>query len=243
MKRRLLQSGIIGVLLATSLYGSTGMEILRKVDSVSNAPRSKKVEFVMTLYKEEKMESKRSGIVYEEGSNKRLMKFTSPASLKGIAFLSLPGDIMYVYLPSFRKVRRIATSVKNTTFAGTDFTYDELSTFEYTKKYTAQIIDSTDSVWVLKLLPKNRGYYAFLKMWVNRANYIPLKIEFYDRKGELKKVLEYNDIQRVKDYVIARKLKITDLKKHHSTEMDIKSIELDVKIPESVFTKRYLRRG
>ncbi len=106
-------------------------KIISRVDSVQNAPLSKKALFTMTIEDRNGNKTVRSGITYETKDEKRLIKFTEPASVKGIAFLSLPGDLMYVYLPSFRKIRRIATSVKNTNFAGTDFTYDELSTFKY----------------------------------------------------------------------------------------------------------------
>jgi hypothetical protein len=55
----------------------------------------------------------------------------SPASEAGIAFLSLPDDLMYLYMPAFGRERRIASHVKNQSFAGTDFSYEDMEAREY----------------------------------------------------------------------------------------------------------------
>ncbi len=233
---------VIGMFFAHLLWAEDAMTILQRVDSVTNAPRNKKVEFKMELIsKNEK--SIRKGISYETNDERRYLKFTAPASIRGIGFLSLPGDLMYIYLPSFRKVRRIATSVRNTNFAGTDFTYDELSTFRYSKKYTPELLKTTDSTWVLKLKPKKQKDYAYLIMYVDKNTYIPLRIEFYDRGGGLWKVLEQGSIKKIKNYSIPTVLSMEDLKKKHKTVMYIEKIEVDINLPDNVFTKRYLRRG
>ena len=239
--------GILGkvmcILIATKAMGGTSSDmIIRKVDSVANAPKTKKATFCMELKDASGNIEKRKGITYEANGNRRLLKFTEPASIRKIAFLSLPNDVMYIYLPSFRKVRRIATSVKNTNFAGTDFTYDELSTMEYSKKYRAKLLSQNDSVWVLKLLPKSNSAYHHLIMHVDKKHYIPLKIEFYDKSGTLWKVLEEKNIKKIKEYYVPTLLIMKDLKKKHQTKMDIKNLELDINIPEKVFTRRYLRR-
>jgi len=62
-----------------------------------------------------------------------MFRFTAPASQAGIAFLSLPNDVMYMYLPAFGKERRIASSAKNQNFAGTDFSYDDMESVPFSK--------------------------------------------------------------------------------------------------------------
>ncbi len=240
--RRFLIYPLLVVILTIPLEAQDAAVILQKVDSVMNAPRNKKVEFRMELIDKNK-KSIRRGISYETYDEKRFLKFTAPASVRGIGFLSLPGDLMYIYLPSFRKVRRIATSVKNTNFAGTDFTYDELSTFHYSKKYVPELLKSTDSLWVLKLKPRKPGDYAYLIMYVDKRTYIPLKIEFYDKGGNLWKILEEKKVRKVKNYYIPTVISMEDLKKNHKTIMYIDKIEVDTHLPKNVFTKRYLRRG
>ncbi|NIM57731.1 MAG: outer membrane lipoprotein-sorting protein, partial [Candidatus Aminicenantes bacterium] len=82
----------------------------------------------MVLIDKNGKEKDRDAVMLQKGSEKRMIKFLSPADQKGIAFLDLPNDMMYLYLPAFKKVRRIAAHIKNQKFAGTDMTYDDLGT-------------------------------------------------------------------------------------------------------------------
>ncbi len=219
--------------------------LLARVDSVMNAPRDRTLRMRMILIDRNGHEKVRVAESYQKGDDHRLIRFLEPADQRGIAFLSLPNDVMYVYFPAFRKVRRIASHVKNQTFAGTDFTYDDLATFRYADKYTATLLEETDSAYVLRLLPKpgTQKDYASLKMWVDKASFHPLRIEFYDRSGNLWKVMEFRRLEQIKGYWVAREMEMRDLKRHHATRMILEKIQLDTGVPDRVFTKRYLRRG
>ncbi len=218
--------------------------ILAKADSVMNAPKDRKMKMVMILIDKHGNKSIREGESYQKGDSYRLIRFTKPADQRGIAFLSLPHDVMYVYFPAFKKIRRIASHVKNQTFAGTDFTYDDLSTFRYSKDYHATLLEETDSTYVLKLTPKPgvKKDYGFLKMWIDKKTYHLLKIEFYDKSGNLWKVLTFKNIHRVKNYWISGEMEMKDLKKNHTTIMKLEEIELDTGIPTKFFSRRTLRR-
>ncbi|HHF58149.1 MAG TPA: outer membrane lipoprotein-sorting protein [candidate division WOR-3 bacterium] len=222
----------------------TPQQILTRVDSVSNAPLDRKAQIRMILVDKNGKTKERLGVSYEKKENKRLIKFLEPAQDRGIGFLSLPGDVMYVYFPAFKKVRRIASHVKNTTFAGTDFTYEELSTFTYSEDYNASLLEETDSVYVLKLLPKPgvKKEYSHLIMWVDKENFVPRKIEFFDKGGNLWKILSFRKITKKKNYWIPLELEMKDLKKQHLTRMVIENLEVDVGLPDEFFTKRYLVR-
>lgn len=228
-------------------YGATlpAQDILAKVDSVMNAPKDRTVRMKMILIDKNGNEKVRVAESYQKGDDHRLIRFLEPADQRGIAFLSLPHDVMYVYFPAFKKVRRIAAHVKNQTFAGTDFTYDDLATFRYSEKYTAKLVEETDSTFVLKLLPKPEANkeYAYLKLWVDRKTFHPLKTEYYDRSGNLWKVMTFRDIEEIHGYWVAREMEMRDLKRNHATRMVLEEVQLDTGIPDKVFTKRFLRRG
>lgn len=57
--------------------------------------------------------------------------FHEPADVKGMSFLVLKhlgrDDDRWLYLPAIDLVKRIATSDKRTSFAGSDFTYEDVS--------------------------------------------------------------------------------------------------------------------
>ncbi len=235
---------LLTILSTEILQAQNASEILTKVDQVVNAPKDRKAVMKMILIDKNGNEKVRIAESYQKGDDHRLIKFLEPADQKGVGFLSLPNDVMYVYFPAFKKVRRIASHVKNSTFAGTDFTYDDLSTFRYSKDYNPELLEVTDSSYVLKLIPKPgvKKEYSFLKMWVDKKTFYPTKIELYDKSGNLWKVLEMRRIEKIKNYYIAREMEMKDLKKQHSTKMTVEKIEVDTGIPDKVFTKRYLRR-
>ncbi len=236
---------MLSIALIFPLFGSmNGNTILAKVDSSMNAPKDRKMKMVMILIDKNGNKSIREGESYQKGDSYRLIGFTKPADQRGIAFLSLPNDVMYVYFPAFKKIRRIASHVKNSTFAGTDFTYDDLSTFRYSKDYNAEVINETDSTYVLKLTPQKgvKKDYGFLKMWVDKKTFHILRVEFYDKKGNLWKVLTFRNLMKIKNYWITGEMEMKDLKKNHTTIMKLKDIELDTGIPEKFFSKRTLRK-
>ncbi len=245
MKRWFLGYALMMAISVPVHAGLTAQEILAKVDSVMNAPRDRRVRMKMVLIDKAGHEKVRVAESYQKGDDHRLIRFLEPADQRGIAFLSLPNDVMYVYFPAFKKVRRIAAHVKNQTFAGTDFTYDDLSTFKYSEEYNPELVAETDTAYVLKLTPKpgSDKDYAYLKMWVDRQTFHPLRTEFYDPSGNLWKVMTFRNITQIQGYWVAKEMEMRDLKRQHTTRMILEDIQVDTGIPDKVFTKRYLRRG
>ena len=100
--------------------------ILKQMDNVLFSAKDVTAKNKIILIDKAGKQEVREATLQQKGNDKRMLRFTSPASQAGIAFLSLPGDIMYLYLPAFGKERRISTSAKNQNFAGTDFSYDDM---------------------------------------------------------------------------------------------------------------------
>ncbi len=222
----------------------SALEIITKMDAVINAPKDQKMSSTMILIDKNGKEKKRETVMYQKGDEKRLVRFLSPADQKGISFLSLPNDVMYLYLPAFHKVRRIASHVKNQSFAGTDFSYDDLSSFKYAKEYNPKLLETTAKFYILELVPKPKVHkdYIKLKFWVLKDNFYPVKIEHYDKSGKLWKILERrNIVQKGKDWT-ALELEMKDLKKQHSTKSIVEKVEFDTGLSDKIFTKRNLKK-
>ena len=220
------------------------LRILTKVDEVSSAPEDQHIKSTMILVDKSGNQKERKMVIYQKGGDKRLVRFLSPPDQKGISFLSLPNDLMYLYLPAFRKVRMIASHVKNQNFAGTDFSYDDMSSFSFAKEYNPQLLETTDTFYLLKLTPKTEieKDYSQLKMLVNKDSFVPSKIEYYDKNVNLWKTLAFDNIEKVGNYRIAKEMEMKDLKKSHSTKMTINEIKLDSGLLDDIFTKRNLKR-
>jgi len=236
---------ILMLLSSTMLFATDAQKIVAKADSVVNAPQDQKATMKMILINKNGNEKHREAEFLQKGDEKRIMRFTAPADQKGIAFLGLPNDVQYLYMPAFHKVRRIASHVKNTKFAGTDFTYDDLSSFKYSEDYNAKLLSEDNQFWILELTPKPgvKKDYGKLKMWVRKDNYYPAKVEFYDKGGNLWKVMERRQIEKMGKYWVSKEMEMKDLKEQHSTIMKLENVEFDTGLSDKLFTQRYLKRS
>ena len=236
---------VVVLLLVGNLLAQNAQEIVAKADAVVNAPKDQKATMKMVLIDKNGNKKERKAEFLQKGNDKRIMRFIAPADQKGIAFLGLPNDVQYLYMPAFHKVRRIASHVKNTKFAGTDFTYDDLSSFEFSKDYNATLIDQDDKSWILELTPKPgvKKDYGKLKMWVRKDNYYPFKIEYYDKGRNLWKIMERRKIEKIGKYWFSKEMELKDLKEDHKTIMNLENVEFDTGLKDKLFTKRYLKRA
>ena len=230
----------------TQLYAQnlSALDILKKADAVVNAPKDMHQFSRMILIDKDGDEKVRESEMYQLGAEKRLVRFLSPADQKGIGFLTLPGDMMYLYLPAFHKIRRIASHVKNENFAGTDFSYDDMSSFKYAEEYDPKLLETKEDVYVLELTPKPNveKEYSKLIMTIRKDNFYPITFEYYDKAGHLWKVMERRKLQKKGNYWIPMEMEMKDLKKQHTTKMITDKVELDSGLTDKTFTKRNLQK-
>lgn len=132
-----------------------------------------------------------------DDGDKSLAIFDTPADVKGVAFLShthiRQADDQWLYLPSLKRVKRIAPANKTAPFMGSEFSYEDFASSEvekYTYKYAGEGTADSRPSYMLERHPvdENSGYSRQL-VWVDKERYVELKIEYFDRKGEKLKTL------------------------------------------------------
>jgi outer membrane lipoprotein-sorting protein len=247
---RTLAAGFAAALLACGAVGAaaeqapTGQEILLKADQTMSAPRDQDVQATLVLVDKDGNRKERTLRMYQKGADTRMARFLSPADQKGISVLSLPDGSIYLYLPAYKKVKRIASSVKNTAFAGTDFTYEDMEAQRFAILYNAELVRTETECWVLQLTPKPdaEGAAARLLMWVRRDNDVPITLEYYNAKGALVRRLTCGRIERIGGYWVAREREMTDVAKNHRSLMIIDAAVFDSGLSDEIFTTRYLER-
>ncbi|GMT46107.1 MAG: hypothetical protein IEMM0006_1939 [bacterium] len=234
---------IVFLILTTIANAQTGKEILTKVDSVMNAPKDMTAIEKMTLIDNGGSEKERDTKIYQKGSEWRLVRFLKPADVRGVGFLRLASDRLYLYLPAFHKVRRIASSVKNENFMGTDFSYEDISQSSYSNDYTAKLLKKENNQYILELKPKPNADVSYEKLilYVDQSNYVYRKIEYYNNGKQLK-VLTIDNIEKIDNYWFGRKMEMRNLKKDHRTILTLTGIKFDQGLSNNVFTERNLKR-
>ncbi len=215
--------------------------ILKNMDGVLYAAKDMSGTNQIILIDKNGKQETREANVLQKGTDTRIMRFTSPASQAGIAVLALPNDVMYMYLPAFGKERRISSSVKNQNFAGTDFSYDDMEPKPYTDKYTPELVRTEGDVYVLELTPKGRSDYSRLVVQVDKTNYYPVHMEYYDRGNSKVKESSYT-FKKVGKYWNPAEIEMKDLKKNHTTRMLTSNVEFDTGLSDDEFTVRKLKQ-
>lgn len=143
----------------------------------------------------------------ENDGDKSLTIFDQPRDVRGTAFLSfshaVTPDEQWLFLPALKRVKRISSSSKSGPFMGSEFAFEDLSSFEV-EKYSYEFIkeetvNGLDS-YLVKYTPeyKNSGY-KYQLVWLDKKELRSHKIEFYDRKGSLLKTLVSENYQRYLD--------------------------------------------
>ncbi|HHW14412.1 MAG TPA: outer membrane lipoprotein-sorting protein [Firmicutes bacterium] len=185
--------------------------------------------------------------LWSVGTKKTLIRFLSPADVKGTGFLTV-GDDMWLYLPAVGQVRRIAAHMKRGSFMGSDFSYDDIGTSDYKKDYRPRLLGSDSSVavpaYLLELAPRTaEAAYGKVKLWVAKEDFVIRRGEFYDRQGTLLKVLTASNVERIDGRPVPRKLIMETVADKHRTILELVEASFDTPIPDSVFTDTYLERG
>jgi outer membrane lipoprotein-sorting protein len=233
---------ILFLIMHGKVWSQDALEILKKSDDVVYAPKDQKSVTRIELIDKNGNKKELRADFLQKGSDRRLVRFISPASQAGIAFLSLPDDVMYLYLPAYKKERRIASHVKNQTFAGTDFSYDDMEAKPLSEKYIPKLLSQDAESWVLELVPKPEveSDYSKLVLTLSKSSYYGTRMEYYDRGGNKAKVLVNSDIRKIGNYTTAMKVHMTDLRENHQSLMITESIEFDLGLSDEEFTVRKL---
>lgn len=220
-----------------------GQALLEKMDAVMFAAPSQHGTLTLILTDRQGNERTREATVWQQGEDKRLFRFTAPAAEAGIAFLSLPGDVMYLYMPAFGRERRIASHVRNQSFAGTDFSYEDLESGEYGERFHATLIEAGEACYRLELTPRDgrSSDYSRIMVKIHREHFFPMAMELYDRGGNQVKTATYS-FAKEGPYWYPEEISMTDLRRNHNTRMIMTSVDFDADIDPQVFTVRHLSR-
>lgn len=135
--------------------------------------------------------------------DKFLSIFDKPADVKHTAMLTyshgLEPDDQWLYLPALKRVKRINSRNKSGPFMGSEFAFEDLGSQEVEKYSYKYLKDEACGEWECYVVERFPEYeysgYTRQITWIDKAEYRPVKVEFYDRKNVLLKTLTYSGYQ------------------------------------------------
>ena len=239
--------GTASLLAAPSARALEGPEILQKVDQAMNNFSDGTFESKLLIREPNGQARELSFTTYQKVPDKRLVRFSAPGDVKGMGVLVENKDTMYVFLPGFQKVRRVGTHVRNQTFMGSDFSYEDMSQTRYSPTYDAKRVKEDDKSWELELTvkPGQEIEYPKVRMWVDKQAQQPTKIDFMDAAGKVLKTSEYVDYKNdaANHYGPARVVVTDHRRNDHKSEIVFTGVKLNSGLKDDLFTQRSLIRG
>ncbi len=258
---------IVKTLLLFSLFLSpllaiTGAEIAQKVhdrDDGDNTTANMK----MTLIDKNDQERVRELKTFTKDQGKdrlKLMFFLSPADVKDTGFLtydyddSSRDDDQWLYLPELKKVKRIASSDKSSSFMGSDFTYSDMTlrnVDDYTYVIMKEPMVEGEKTWQMEVTPKSEkvieetGYTKSI-IFVRQDNFVVIQALHYIKLGNKLKYMKVTGLEKIEDvWTITAMQMVTKKSKKtlHKTRLEFSDIKHNQDIDASLFSTRTLERG
>ena len=238
------------LLLIGWVFALTGDELAQQMDS-RRTPLDSKVDLLMTLTNQKgKTRSSSLHSIIKDDGTKQMIWFLEPADDKGISFLKIEhddrDDEMRMWLPAFKKIRRISAKKRSDSFMGSDMSYEDMSSRqldEFKFILIGQEVSDSIACHLLESIPREhmRTEYSRHITWVDSTLLIPIKEESFDKSGQLLKE-KYFSYTIIKEYHILTKVHVTNIQKNHSTTLNFDNIELDTGVEDDLFHERYLKR-
>ena len=193
-------------------------------------------------------------LVGRSGTRTSLLKFTSPASMRGIGTLVIEADnqpsAVWHHIPATRDVRRIAAEHRQNRFMGTEFSFEDFEGLKLDKyAFTllrseacrdgnvCHVVEGTASD------PAERESSAYSRkvFWIDQRTHAIVRIELFDPAGTLAKVFARTDFHLISGYWRPRRQVMTDVRSGRSTTL----IEIEYKLSEPFdlyyVSQQYLR--
>lgn len=196
-------------LLSTQLFAISNYDVAKKCDDAMKGFVDSKSDVNMLLVNSNKQvrERKMSMIILEKkGGDLSLMTFLSPSDVKGSRFLNhehvKKDDDQWLYLPALKRVKRIASDNKSGSFMGSEFSYEDLSSFDvdkYTYKGDAKlvILGGKKAYQGERFTVSENSGYGKQISWIDATTFLTLKVDYYDRKNEPIKTALFEDYKKI----------------------------------------------
>ena len=194
---------------------------------------------------------------YEQDADRTLLFFLGPAEVRGIGLLQWTqpsaADQQWLYLPELKRVRQITGSSKRDSFAGTDFSFQDLAIISEITDWTDAKAKATrlreetldgHQCAVIEFEPTDPDItYGKIRMWLGLDDLIAHQYEFDDRQGELAKRLLVSDIRPIEGIPTAYRLEMRNERTGSRSVAAFGEVQYNTNLADDLFSERRLERG
>jgi len=245
-----MKNKLMIIISLSILSAQSGDEIAKKLDE-KHMPKNmvSKTSMVLTNSKGKTRNSVMLTKTMDD-SRLQLIWFLEPKDDRGVSFLKIEhddrDDEMRIWLPAFKRVRRISASKKGDSFMGSDLSYEDMTSRSLVENDYKRLDDETVNgrkCFVIEVTPNAslRSSYSKHKTWIVKDDIYIIKEESYDKRDKFKKEKIFSYI-KIDDYDILSKISVKDVQKNHKTDISFEEVKVDTEMNEKIFQEKSLKR-
>lgn len=187
----------------------------------------------------------------ENGDSSSLSIFTAPQREKGIALLTHArkgeGDEQWLYLPSTKRLKRIAGSSRTSSFRGSEFTFEDLAD-QNPEHYRFETV-GTESCGTMQCYvvdrfpgPSLESSYSKTRLWIDQEHYRLIKADFHDPQGDRFKTMHAHDYRQYDNrFWNPARIVMSNNITGKATEMVSVELQINTGLKASEFTELAIR--
>lgn len=243
--------------LCAPVFADPGLDLAKKIDQANNGYIGELAQMEMTLEDAHgtKIIRELTGQFMEVtgDGDRSLMSFITPKDVRGTKMLTWThkdrDDDQWLYLPAVKRVKRISSKNKTSSFMGAEFSYEDLSSQEV-EKYSYKLLPEVKSkelgdVWGLEKTPLKESGYSKQVHYISKKYLQAVKVEYFDKKNSLLKIATSNDFKSykvgAKSFYKASVIRMENVQTRKASSMIWKTRSLGKKFNDRDFQERNLR--
>jgi hypothetical protein len=182
-----------------------------------------------------------------------LLNFKLPKDVRGTKLLThsfdSKDDSQWIYLSAFRRVKRISSSGKSSSFMGSEFTFEDLrnvSVDKFTYKFLKEEKKGEDTLWTYEKVPKEKSGYTKQKITVSKKLSSVITVIYFDRSGQELKKASFEEFKlyayKEKQFWRPGKIHMVNLQTLKESIIFWKNRQLGISLSKSIFKKSALKK-
>lgn len=184
---------------------------------------------------------------WTRGTSDSLMRFTAPAKDAGNAMLKL-GEKMWTFNPKLNRNIRLPSSMMGQSWAGSDFSYNDLSRSDkYLLDYRFELVDTRVEeglkIYTVDAIPNDDAAVVWGKERMTlREDAVMLGVIYYDQDLQPLKEMRALEIRELGGRVFATHMRMGDVDSPDDyTEFKFEKMSFDLDLEDRLFTTFSLR--
>ncbi len=188
-------------------------------------------------------------MAYTRGRKDAFIRFTAPAKDAGNATLK-QGEKMWTYTPKLNRTIRLPFSLMSQSWAGSDFSYNDLSRTDkllefYDLSITHREEKDGHTIYTIDAIPRDESPVVWGKeVMVLRDDYVMISQTYFDQNMQALKRMETLEIGELGGRTFGTRMRMSKLDEADNyTELYYAEADFDVELDDRLFTVFSLQAG